>query len=80
MKPHEIIQVSVEGLIANKLRTILTVLGVIIGVASIVLLIISTIELKTVNVVPVPKTKFLKVIVPKESVILIGASSVVVVP
>ncbi len=47
MKPHEIIQVSVEGLIANKLRTILTVLGVIIGVASIVLLISLSLEVRS---------------------------------
>ena len=47
MKPHEIIQVSVDGLIANKLRTILTVLGVIIGVASIVLLISLSLEVRS---------------------------------
>ncbi len=38
MKAHEIIQVSLEGLRANKLRSLLTILGVIIGVAAIVLL------------------------------------------
>ncbi len=39
MKFPETIRVSIEGLKANKLRTFLTVLGVIIGVSAIVLLI-----------------------------------------
>ncbi len=47
MKSFEIIQISLEGLRANKLRTILTVLGVIIGVASIVLLISLSLEVRS---------------------------------
>ena len=38
MKTNEILRVSFEGLRANKLRSLLTILGVIIGVSAIVLL------------------------------------------
>ncbi len=46
MKLPEIIQVSLEGLRSNILRTLLTVLGVIIGVSAIVLLISLSLEVK----------------------------------
>lgn len=46
MKSLEIIQVSLEGLKANRLRFILTVLGVIIGVAAVVLLISLSLEVR----------------------------------
>jgi len=46
VKAHEIIQVSVEGLRANKLRSALTILGVIIGVAAIVLLTSLSLEVR----------------------------------
>ena len=47
MKPFEIINVSLEGLRANTLRTVLTVLGVIIGVSAIVLLISLSLEVRS---------------------------------
>ena len=47
MKVRETLKVSFEGLIANKLRSLLTVLGVIIGVASIVLLTSLSLEVKS---------------------------------
>lgn len=46
MKVSETVKVSFEGLRANKLRSLLTVLGVIIGVASIVLLTSLSLEVK----------------------------------
>ena len=46
MKVTEILQVSSEGLLANKLRSLLTVLGVIIGVSAIVLLTSLSLEVK----------------------------------
>jgi len=47
MKLPEILLVSLEGLKANTLRTILTVLGVIIGVLAIVVLISLALEVKS---------------------------------
>jgi putative ABC transport system permease protein len=47
VKVSETLKVSCEGLIANKLRSLLTVLGVIIGVASIVLLTSLSLEVKS---------------------------------
>ena len=47
MKSLEIIQVSLGGLRANKLRSLLTVLGVIIGVSAIVLLISLSLEVRS---------------------------------
>jgi putative ABC transport system permease protein len=47
VKTSETIKVSFEGLRANKLRSLLTVLGVIIGVASIVLLTSLSLEVKS---------------------------------
>jgi putative ABC transport system permease protein len=46
VKVNEIFQVSLEGLRANKLRSLLTVLGVIIGVSAIVLLTSLSLEVK----------------------------------
>src|SRR5437763_15048086 len=37
MSPVEAIMVALQGLVANKLRSILTMLGIIIGVASVIL-------------------------------------------
>ena len=47
MKLPEIINVSLEGLGANKLRTLLTVLGIIIGVSAVVLLISLSLEVRS---------------------------------
>jgi len=47
VKATEIIQVSFEGLRANKLRSLLTILGVIIGVAAIVLLTSLSLEVRS---------------------------------
>lgn len=47
MKFTEVIQVSFEGLTSNKLRSLLTVLGVIIGVSAIVLLTSLSLEVKS---------------------------------
>jgi len=44
---HQTFYVSIEGLKANTLRTVLTVLGVIIGVATVVLLISLSLEVKS---------------------------------
>jgi len=46
MKSLEIIQLSLEGLRANRLRSLLTVLGVIIGVSAVVLLISLSLEVR----------------------------------
>jgi putative ABC transport system permease protein len=47
MKLPEIIHVSLEGLRANTLRTVLTALGVIIGVSAVVLLISLSLEVRS---------------------------------
>jgi len=47
VKISETLKVSCEGLVANKLRSLLTVLGVIIGVSSIVLLTSLSLEVKS---------------------------------
>jgi len=47
MTLHEITHLSLEGLRANRLRSLLTVLGVIIGVSAIVLLISLSLEVRS---------------------------------
>ena len=39
MSPIEVIRIAWEGLVANKIRSLLTMLGVIIGVAAVQVLV-----------------------------------------
>ena len=39
MRPSKVIEISIKGLTRNKLRSLLTMLGVIIGVAAVIIMI-----------------------------------------